>query len=420
VYRSAFDRNALVRNTPGKALLFIVMLFSMLAANLLGANLPGVRLAGADAAAAQPIDKGSVDLYVFAGQSNMRGKVALYTNGSNGPSLIPEPYKTSFAAPVAWARQWNNGVANPSAGLDATNNAFGSAFVAFHAGYDANTKKLGPWGPEVAFLQQRYLADPRPLHFVKYAIGNTALYYRPTLVNWNVQASGNTALLPALEERVRRAAAALLADGYSHVEIRLIWAQGEADTGTLGHTYLVAFTDMFNHFAASLTTSTTSVRLETITLIANAITANTQARINIAASHFAGQVVNVRSYPTALFLSDKLHLGPEGQIRHGEDMERLSRTLPRSPVAVPGGSLGLLTIGLPTRPGVIIGVSTTADGTRGLELFGDASGLALDPLKGTLSVVDPSLLTVGVRELIIRQHSATEVTDRPLRVTFTN
>lgn len=368
-------------------------------------------------AAAAP--SGTVDLYVFAGQSNMRGVVDRLTSLSMGPTLIPEPYKTLYANPVDWAWQWNNSQVRPTA-TDATSGAVGGGFRPYRAGYDPSDprgKRLAPWGPEVAFLAKRHQADGRPLYFVKYAIGGTALAYAPTSTNWNVQATGTRSLLQALVARVAPARDWLLAQGASHVAIHLLWAQGESDAGALGRCYAENFAAFRTALAAALTRDNASVTIDSMTLVANLASRNAQAQINIAASEAGTQLVNVHDFPTTLFISDKIHLGPAGQVRHGEEMEAAGRSRPRQQLDR-RSVVTRLTLRIPVRAGRVAYLPTVADGSQGLQLVGDTSGLALDALTGSLSVIDPALLQPGVRTLILHRHSVASDEATTLELTF--
>jgi hypothetical protein len=392
-----------------------------------------------------------VDLYVLAGQSNMVGRVSLKSSAAIGQGLIPSPYKEALQAPVDWALQWNSGSDIP-ADTDAAAKRFGFKFIPFRAGYDPSNGRPGRWGPEVAFLYRRYQADPRPIYFVKYAIGGTAMFYSPTKVNWNVRAVGNFSLLSALQERVSRATDALLAKGFTQVNVRLLWGQGESDSGSMGQSYSQNFTVMFDQFSAGLTRDNVRVSIETMTLVANSSTRYAQANINIVANRRAARLVNVNAYSPSLFLSDNLHLGPQGQIKHGEDMELASRKWARvepllgvtagafaavtaapmaarqAPAAIQAATevvvqaasspVTRFTVGIPKKAGTIILWPTVANGSVGLEMTGETAGLVLDPLFGKLSITDLSAIRRGPRNLTIWRYSPDGVTSSAVIIDF--
>ena len=357
-------------------------------------------------------------LYVFAGQSNMRGHVATLAGDSAGAKLIPSPYREAYTAAVPWAWQWNATALAPDAAHDIANNAFGDRFVPYRAGYSPRTGAAVPWGPEVAFVYQRHLATGEPVYFLKYAIGGTMLAAVPGKRSWNAAASGDLSLLAGLEARIAAARAALLAAGRSRVEIHLLWAQGESDTGANGRSYAGNFIALDQRLAARFTSANTSFRTDTMTLVANVDSRVAQANMTIAASALATQLVNVHDYPAALFIADNLHLGPAGQIRHGEEMELVARTTPRSAAPVAGPPLGSLSVKIPVKPQGIVNVPTVANGGFGLELLGATAGLAIDSWSGKISVVDPAQLAPGVRHLTVRRHSVAGVTDSALQLKF--
>jgi hypothetical protein len=391
---------------------------SLLALSLLIFTTPGFVLAQS------VIDLGSVDLYVFAGQSNMKGHVATLSSAASGPGLIPTPYQEYYQDSVAWAQQWNANSVRPKAATDETLNSFGNKFVDYRAGYNPNNGRVDTWGPEVAFLYNRYQATQNTVYFVKYAIGGTSVGYKPTSATWSVQATGDNSLLNALVERVKRPTQALLDRGYSHVNIRLLWAQGESDVSAFGPAYLQNFSDTYAYLDSMLSTTTVSVHLDSMTLVANKPSNYARANINMAASKFDSQVVNEYSYPLSLFISDKIHLGPLGQIRHGEEMEFNTRTLPRTMVDNTATDITNATYKLPLNPinlSVIVYKipSVVADGSTGYEILGDTTGLSMDAVKGMLRTVDVTQLVPGTRNITIRQHTATTVTDRQLILTIT-
>lgn len=359
-----------------------------------------------------------VDLYVFAGQSNMLGAVSSVSTEATGPSLIPSPYKEHFQAPVTWAKQWNSASVRPEAATDEARNRFGTTFLPYHAGFSAHDGRPARWGPEVAFLWNRYQATGTPIHFLKYAIGGTQLYPDPAKDTWNAGAMGDNALLPALEERIRRATAALLAQGFTSVTVRLHWAQGESDAGSFGRTYDDNFTAMIDELQANLSAPNVIVALESMTLVANASTRNAQANINVAATREKSQVVNVRDYPLSLIREDNLHLNPAGQIRHGTEMELVSRTDPRRTIDRTSSQVERFTVVIPTVAGPIVAVPAVTDGRTGLDMIGQTGGLDIDPLNGKVSITALTRIRPASRFITLRRSTATEVTLSRLIITF--
>ncbi|MGL6043441.1 MAG: sialate O-acetylesterase, partial [Sandaracinobacteroides sp.] len=380
---------------------------------MLGFAVLALIFAGPASASGQP-----VDLYVFAGQSNMLGSVSALTTESTGPSLIPEPYRSEMAGPLTWARIWNNENAAPNALIDGPKLRFGTQFVPYRAAINPFSGRPGRWGPEVAFLSARHAATGETLNVLKYAVGGTALYYSPTTRNWNVQAVGDKSLLNALSERVNRASAALLAEGHSSVRIRFHWAQGESDAGAFGKVYSQNFASMVSALRLSVEQPNVSFSLESLTLVANASSRNAQAAQLIAATEAATQVVNVNGFPVELTRSDKVHLNAEGQIRHGVEMELVSRTKPRSFADRTGEAGEQLTVRIPVRTGPLLALPTLANGSVGLAMRGDVSGLSLDALTGTISVTDLAAIQPGVRDIIVGRHTAFAAEDTRLRLTF--
>lgn len=389
--------------------MFRKLSFDLLSVLFLAIFCPGVAYAAGTEA---------VDLYVFAGQSNMRGAVSTLAREASGPSLIPSPYIEVYNGPVDWAQQWNSGQLRPTAS-DTTSGVFGSAFVPFRAGYDPLNAKPTPWGPEVAFLYNRHLNDPRTLYFVKYAIGGTTVFLTPTKINWNAAAPGLFSLTDALVSRVQRAADALLLAGHNHVNIHLLWAQGESDGGALGRTYRQNFEGFFANFSSRVSGPNVTVTLDSMTLVANSGSRNAQAGINMAATDEGTQLVDVRSFPTELFIADKLHLGPAGQIRHGLEMEAAGRTKPRMTLDNTATDITAITVKIPTRLVPIANLTSTADGRYGFEMKGDVAGLTLDPLLGKLSISDLTQISPGVRSITVIRHSVPNVLSTTLRITFT-
>lgn len=360
---------------------------------------------------------GPVDLYVFAGQSNMRGHVSTLSREAFGPALIPSPYREIYAGPVDWARQWNSGQQIPAT-MDATSGALGGKFVPFRAGYDPRNAKAGPWGPEVAYLYNRYVNDPRPIHFVKYAIGGTTVYLTPTKISWNAAAPGLFSLADALSTRVQRATDALLLEGYDSVNIHLVWAQGESDGGSMGLTYRQNFAGFYAYFTNRVARPNVTVTLDSMTLVQNAGSRNAQARINMAATDHGIQLVNVHDYPITLFISDNLHLGPAGQIRHGTEMEEVGRTKPRLTLDNTATEITSITVKIPLKPAPIAYLTSSANGSYGFEMSGDVTGLTLDPLLGKLAISDPSQIIPGLRSIVVTRHSVPDVRKTTLRITF--
>ena len=332
--------------------------------------------------------------------------------------LIPSPYKETFSQPVTWAKQWNSGQSHPGT-EDEAKGEFGTAFVPYRAGYDPKTGLAALWGPEVAFLYHRHRVSLPAIYFVKYAIGGTSVYLtQPGAENWNIAATGTDSLANALTVRIKRAADNLLAQGYTRVNVRILWGQGESDAGSWGMTYRQNFNATYKSIVAKLNSSTVTVQLATMTLVANASWRNAQAQINIAATDNKAQVVNVHDYPVEQFISDNLHLGPEGQIRQGREMELLFRTRPRVVIDNTATDITALTVTVPVRPTAIVNLASVADGRLGWEMTGVTTGLSLDPLLGKLSVSDPALVKPGVRTLVIKRHSAADVRWSKLVITF--
>ena len=360
---------------------------------------------------------GPVTLLVFAGQSNMRGHVSKVNVDVSGPLLIPSPYKEAFAQPAPWAMQWNSGQLRPTVD-DAATGQFGNRFVPFRAGYDPKTGKVAPWGPEVAFLYSRHQVTSEPVYFVKYAIGGTAVYAAYATYNWNAATTGTYSLINALAARTRAAADNLLAQGYSSVNIRLLWDQGESDTGNFGLTYRQNFDAAFQDFAAQLAGPNVTVQLATMTLVYNVSSRNAEAQITMAATDNNAQVVNAHDYPAALYISDNIHLGPDGQIRHGTEMELLDRTMPRTVIDHTATDVTAIKVKIPIKLTTIVTLSPVADGSLGWEISGQTAGLAVDPLLGRLRVTDLAQIAPGVRTLTVTRHSAPDVRLSTLVITF--
>ena len=369
---------------------------------------------------AQTAETGAVDLIVFAGQSNMGGNVSTIAAEAAGPSLIPEPYKTLYAAPVSWAQQWNSNPLPPSLALPLNPADYGNAFANYHAGFSPFNGKAIKWGPEVAFLRSRYLATNRTVYFVKFTVGGTALFYSPTLRNWNVQAQGAASLLQALEGRIRAASNALLARGFTRVNIRLLWCQGESDTGARGDVYADNLVQLGTYLRGKFGTGQSTFRVDSVTLIALKGTQSAQAGQNVAATRLVAQMVNVHDYPASLIISDGIHLGPAGQIRHGTEMELNSRTRPRRIAQSTTQSLLSVTVPRPTAAGTVLFAPTGVllDGSEGWDYAGQTSGLGFDNKKGTLYVKDPALVTPGARGMQLRRHTATGMTYQPFVLTI--
>ena len=359
-------------------------------------------------ASAQNAPSGTVDLYVFAGQSNMRGHVATATVQAIGPSLIPAPYQNAYQAPVPWAQQWNSKSLRPAAN-DASTGAFGTSFVPYRAGYDPATRQKTEWGPEVAFLYNRYSANAGTIYFLKYAIGATALYFKPTIPNWNIAATGANSLLDALVARVGAATNWLMANGASGVAVHLLWAQGESDVGTDGAFYLNNFMNFTSVLQTQIAVPGVTFDVQSITLVANISSRETEANINIAATHVNAQVVDEHAYPKTDFTADNIHLGPAGQITQGSDMEALTRTPARQFVDNTATAVTTFNLTIPHKPIAVAYIPTIADGSVGLEITGPTNGLALEPRTGVLSVTDPSQLQPG--QTILTLHTDTPASE---------
>jgi hypothetical protein len=376
-------------------------------------------------------DLGEVDLYVFSGQSNMKGSVSKKPSKLKfGPELIPQPYKSYFSFESNKIFQWNSNSEAPNKG-GSTAEAFGNNFVPYLAGFEPFDKKRKTnWGPEVAFLYHRAQVVPNNIYFLKYAVGGTAIAFDPAKPanSWNADISGSHSLLDVFVPRVQKAVSSLQDMGYSKINVRFYWAQGESDRDSSPTLYFENFNSMFAKIKSNIEDDNVKLNLETMSLIYNPSNKYTRANINLLASHLGAEIVDLYGFIVSQGVSrvltiDKIHLNPIGQDFHGTEMERISRLKERSFQDLSQTNLYSKSIKLPHKLNSVVfsvlPLPNDANGEEAFQIYGDTAGLAMDLATSEIKVTDLGLLTIGRREIFIKRHSPAAIKVEKLVLEFT-
>lgn len=411
----------------------------------LGLSLPRVLVSWRTVAALPS----SATLLMFAGQSNMAGRqfdvdnVTLLKGKATIPATVPSGsavgYDQIFAPAVSWAKIWNAPDLDTAGSFPTAALVSGTAFVNFDAARDPASGSTDiHWGPELAFLWQRYQRDTsRPLYVHKCVKGGTSVTNAAADINWSASITGDAtkSLALAAARRTNAALAAMKAadPALTTITIELVWCQGEGDASAGGDplNYYTNLTALFAYWRSALAPpSGTSVTIDVAALarIDTAVAASVQpngrsglevvkSAIMQVGSDEAAQVVSLNSYTKH---TDNIHYNRAAYITMGTDLETAAKGLAaRTPptFAVSSPALTLFanrpvdSCVFPMRPPnntPVMGDPTTIVSNVAVDAVsyngtGLPPGTVLDRTTGFLLVTAPSALVPGTYTPTIRR-----------------